>query len=94
MILSKGLGALKKEAEEKLAALDDAVPGDLEKSFFYKAEILAADAVIHLANRHADLAEQMAAECTDEKRKAEPVSYTHLYHRVNRLARHTRCRKI
>ena len=71
MILSKGLGALKKEAEEKLAALDDAVPGDLEKSFFYKAEIMAADAVIHLANRHADLAEQMAAECADEARKAE-----------------------
>ena len=57
--------------EEKLAALDDAVPGDLEKSFFYRSEILAADAVIHLANRHADLAEQMAEKCEDAARRAE-----------------------
>ena len=71
LILNKGLGAIRDEAKEKLAALDDAVPGDLEKAFFYKAEIMAADAVIHLAHRHADLAEQQAAACTDEKRKAE-----------------------
>lgn len=71
MILKKGIGGLRKEAEEHLAALDDAVPGDLEKSFFYKAEILACDGIILLANRHADLAEHMANECEDETRKAE-----------------------
>lgn len=70
-LLAVGLGGIKREAEEKLAALDDAVPGDLEKSFFYRSEILAADAVIHLANRHADLAEQMAEKCEDAARKAE-----------------------
>ena len=71
MILSKGIGVIRDEAKEKLAALDDSVPGDLEKSFFYRSEIIAADAVIHLAHRHADLAEQQAAACTDAKRKAE-----------------------
>ena len=71
MILSKGIGAIRDEAKEKLAALDDSVPGDLEKSFFYRSEIIAADAVILLAHRHAVLAEQQAAACTDEKRKAE-----------------------
>jgi len=70
-ILTKGLAAIRKEAEDALAKLDDANPGDLEKSFFYKAEIKAADAVILLAHRHADLAEKMAAECDDPVRKAE-----------------------
>lgn len=70
-ILTKGIGGIRKDAEEKLAQLDDAVPGDLEKMFFYKAELIACDGIIKLANRHADLAEQMAAECTDETRKAE-----------------------
>jgi len=70
-LLKKGLGGIKKEAEEKLAQLDDSRVGDLEKMFFLKAEIMTADAIIHLAHRHADLAEQMAAECQDEKRKAE-----------------------
>ncbi len=64
-------GVIKAEAEAALAKLDDAVPGDLEKSFFYKSEIMVADAIIHLAYRHADLAETMAAECKDAKRKAE-----------------------
>ncbi len=70
-ILQKGIGGIRKEAEEALAKLDDAVPGDLEKGFFYKAELMACDAVITLAHRHADLAEQMAAACADGKRKAE-----------------------
>ena len=70
-LLKVGIGGIKKEAEEALAKLDDAVPGDLEKSFFYRAEIMVADAVIHLAHRHAELAEQKAAECADPARKAE-----------------------
>ena len=70
-LLSKGLGGIKKEAEEHLAALDDSNGNDIEKIFFYKAEIIVADGIIALANRHADLAEQMAAEEKNEARKAE-----------------------
>lgn len=70
-ILQKGIGGIKKEAEEALEKLDDSVPGDLEKSFFYRAEIITCDAIIHLANRHADLAEKKAQECTDPVRRAE-----------------------
>ena len=70
-LLKVGIGGIKREAEAALSKLDDAVPGDLEKMFFYQAEILAADAVIHLARRHANLAEQMSAECSDEVRKEE-----------------------
>ncbi len=81
-ILQLGLGAIKKEAEERLAALDDAVPGDLEKMYFYKAEIKAADGIILLANRHADLAEQMAAECADPVRKQELLKIAEVNRRV------------
>ena len=45
--------------------------GDLEKIWVLKAEITAAEGIISIANRHADLAEQMAGECKDEVRKAE-----------------------
>lgn len=71
MIVNKGIGAIRDEAKAALEKLDDAVPGDLEKSFFYKAEIMVADAIIHLSHRHADLAEQMAAQCSDKVRKDE-----------------------
>ena len=90
-LLKVGIGGIKKEAEEALAKLDDAVPGDLEKSFFYRAEIMVADAVIHLAHRHAELAEQKAAECADPARKAElllpvyPVLRVRLLHGAERF---------
>ena len=81
-LLKKGIGGIKKEAEEKLAQLDDSKVGDLEKMIFLKAEIIAAEGIIALANRHADLAEQMAAECTDEKRKAELLKIAEVNRRV------------
>ena len=71
LILQKGIGGIRKEAEEALVKLDDAVPGDLEKMFFYKSEIMVCDGIVHLAHRHADLAEKQAAVCADTIRKAE-----------------------
>ena len=68
-ILHKGLGTIRQEAKDALAKLDDAVPGDLEKMYFYQATIQAADGIILLANRHADLAEKMAEKCQDPIRK-------------------------
>lgn len=71
LILQKGIGGIRKEAEEALSKLDDAVPGDLEKMFFYKSEIMVCDGIVYLAHRHADLAEKQAAACADPIRKAE-----------------------
>ncbi len=71
-LLKKGINGIKKEAEEKLAALDDAVGEDvLKQIIFYKSLIITAEGIISLANRHADLAEQMAAGEKNEIRKAE-----------------------
>ena len=71
-LLAKGIKGIKEEAQEKLAALDDAAGEDtLKQMIFYKSLIITADGIVALANRHADLAEEMAAKETDEIRKAE-----------------------
>lgn len=62
VLFVKGFGGLKKEAEQKLAALDLAKPEELEKSVFYRSEILAADAIITYAHRYAEKARALAAE--------------------------------
>lgn len=62
VLFIKGFGGLKKEAEERLAALDLSKPEDLDKSVFYRSEILAADAIITYARRYAEKARALAAE--------------------------------
>lgn len=71
LILSEGIGGIRKKAVAALAKLDDAKVGDLEKIHFLKSEIIVCDGIITLANRHADLAELMASDCADSVRKAE-----------------------
>jgi len=72
VVLKKGFGRLKAEAQAKLDELDEFSPIDnCEKRPFLEAEIITADAIILWANRHADLAEAQAAEETDPQRKAE-----------------------
>lgn len=70
-LLTLGISGIRKEAEEALAKLDDSHVGDLEKMFFLKSEIIVCAGIVTLANRHADLAEKMAAGCADPVRKAE-----------------------
>lgn len=81
-ILENGIGGIRKKAQEKLDALDDADKGALEKIYELKAQITAADAVIILANRHADLAERMARECEDETRQTELLKIAEVNRRV------------
>lgn len=70
-LLTLGISGIRKEVENALAKLDDAHVGDLEKMFFLKSELLVCEGIITLANRHAQLAEEMAAKCADPVRKAE-----------------------
>lgn len=71
LILKEGIGGLRDKAQAKLDQLDDAHVGDLEQIYFLKSELIACEGIITLAHRHAELAEKMAAETTDPKRKAE-----------------------
>ena len=72
VILNRGFMGIKAEAEEKMAALDPDSPTDTtEKRPFLQALITVSDAIILWANRHADLAEQLARTETNLERKAE-----------------------
>ncbi len=71
-VLKRGFGGIKKEAQERLAALDPFSPDDnVRKKPFLEAVILVCDAIILWANRHADLAARMAQTETNPERKRE-----------------------
>ena len=70
-VLAIGYEGIIAEAKAELAGCR---PGDADyatKSRFLEAVILSCEAVILYANRYAVLAEEMAAQCSDEKRKEE-----------------------
>lgn len=71
VILPKGFGGIKKEAEANLAALDETNGENNQKINFYKAIILVCEGVILLGKRYAAKAKEMAAVEKDAKRKAE-----------------------
>ena len=71
-IYRKGMLDFKAEIKEQLEALDflnDSEAYDKQEQL--KAMDIACDGLIIFAGRHAALARKMAAECVDEKRKAE-----------------------
>lgn len=71
-VLNLGMEGIRRMAEEKLAELDPDDPvHNEEKRPFYEAVIITADALVHWARRHAELARAKAAEEKDPRRKAE-----------------------
>ncbi|MCD8214853.1 MAG: glycyl radical protein [Clostridiales bacterium] len=72
IVLEKGFKGIKAEAEERLKALDEYSPLDYtEKKPFLEALIITCDAVVLWANRHANLADELARREGNPKRKAE-----------------------
>lgn len=81
--LKVGFYGIKKEAEEKLAGLDEFSPVDnTEKKPFLQAVIYTADAIILWANRHGDLAERKAELEQNPKRKAELLEIARICRKV------------
>lgn len=71
-ILKRGFNSIKKEAREKLAALDPlSAKDDREKRPFLEAVRIVCDAIVLWAKRHAVLAREMAEKESDPVRKAE-----------------------
>jgi pyruvate formate-lyase/glycerol dehydratase family glycyl radical enzyme len=71
-VLTRGFNGIKKEAEERLAALDVYDPKqNFAKLPYYKAVIIICDAMIAFAERHAQMAREMASAETDPQRKRE-----------------------
>lgn len=70
-LLKMGYGAIRKEIEEKIAALDLSRPEDIKKNIFYQATLITNKAATDFILRHAEAARKKAEETTDETRKAE-----------------------
>ena len=69
--INEGLLERKRKAQEYMNNLDLTNPEDLKKSVFYKGVMIACDAVVTFANRHAKLAQELADKETDAIRKQE-----------------------
>ena len=71
-VLRRGFNDIKREAQEKLAALDPRSPRDMcEKKPFLEAVVIVSDAIVLWARRHAALAREMAAKEQNPERRAE-----------------------
>lgn len=71
-VLRRGFNDIKREAQEKLSALDPMSPRDMcEKKPFLEAVVIVSDAIVLWARRHAALAREMAAKEQNPERKAE-----------------------
>lgn len=71
VLFVKGFGGIIKEAREKIEALNEAVPEEMDQITFYRSVILTSEGIIRYANRYADEAERMAEKEKDEKRRQE-----------------------
>ena len=79
----EGLLDLKKRIQDRIARLDyinDPLATDRGQEL--EAMAISCDAAILLAERHAELAEKMAAECADPVRKAELLKIADVCHHV------------
>ncbi|OGN94611.1 MAG: hypothetical protein A2Z75_04265, partial [Chloroflexi bacterium RBG_13_50_10] len=70
-LLKTGLGPLKTEAENRLAALDFAIPDSYGKPTFYRSALIVLEAIFDFAHRYAELARGLAAKETDPLRRSE-----------------------
>lgn len=71
ILMEKGMLDIQKEAEEKLENLTYENPDDIEKIYFYKSVIETTEGVMIYAKRLAELADEMAVNESNPKRKGE-----------------------
>lgn len=80
--LKEGLAGYRARTDELLASLDVTDADQLKKSYFYRAVLIALDAVIGFAHRYADLAAELASMETDESRRAELLEMRRILNKV------------
>lgn len=80
--LEIGLSGIKSEIKTQQAQLSVDQKDFSQKSAFYEALLMVAEAAIAYAHRHADLASELAAECEDPNRREELESIARVCHRV------------
>ncbi len=82
-VLVRGIAGIRREVEEKLAALDPMDPRDtVEKAPFLRAAILVCDGIVAHARRYAALARELAERAPSAERRAELLEIAELCERV------------
>ncbi len=81
-VVRKGFLGIKKEAEERLAAIDLTDPQELKKIPFLEGVVMVMDASAQIGKRFADKARDMAAAEADAGRKAELLKMAEVCDRV------------
>jgi len=81
-IIYGGFGKVISEARERLKNIRYYDDESVYKANFYKACLIALPALVRLANRYADLAEQMAEKEQDSKRRSELLQIAETCRRV------------
>jgi pyruvate formate-lyase/glycerol dehydratase family glycyl radical enzyme len=81
--LERGIGSIRREAEEKLAALDPFdTAGQVESRPFLESIVLVCDAMVVFAHRYAELARSMAATEPRDDRARELLEIADICERV------------
>lgn len=84
-VIDEGLEVLMERAQQKIKDLGDVNSKEkFDKYNFYLGVIYAVEGVIAFAENYAKEAERLAAECKDEKRKAELVEIARICRKVPR----------
>ena len=81
-ILNGGAKAIIEEAKQCIADLRYETPDAVKKRDYWEGVVIVFEAWVRLANRYADLAEKMAAEEPDEKRKGELLEMARICRKV------------
>lgn len=81
-LFPKGFSGIKKEAQEHIAQLNEAIAEEKDKITFYRSIILVCDGIIRLANRYAEKAVEMAQEEKDTIRKLELLEIAEVCEKV------------
>lgn len=81
-VINQGVRAMIDECKGYIAGMRCTTMEDMEKFEFWTSMIKVYEAWINYANRHADEAERLASECTDEKRRAELLQMAEICRRV------------
>lgn len=81
-LFPKGFSGIKKEAQEHITQLNEAIAEEKDKITFYRSIILVCDGIIRLANRYAEKAVEMAQEEKDTIRKLELLEIAEVCEKV------------
>lgn len=81
-VIKEGAKSIIEEAKQCSKDLRYDSPDAIDKRYFWEGVIIVFEAWVRFANRYADLAEKMAGEEQDEKRKAELLEMARICRKV------------